>query len=147
MICLSPNIDKNLALDPPIDLSVKFIMDNVQIVPEYNSLTIVNDPIYHPFEDYIQHINSTHTIHFQVLTSKRKKRIFDFVFFKGMNLLSTHSIDLINIRIDDMNNSCLPLNLTETSLSCLLPKSTLNNIRDSEANVEVIQKKTSCLMS
>ncbi len=66
MICLSPGIDKNLSLNPPIDLDVRFIMDNVKIIPENNILTIVNDPIYYPFEDYIQEINSTNIIKFQV---------------------------------------------------------------------------------
>jgi hypothetical protein len=76
MICLSPGIDKNLSLNPPIDLDVRFIMDNVKIIPENNILTIVNDPIYYPFEDYIQEINSTNIIKFQV-----KKKIF-FYYFK-----------------------------------------------------------------
>lgn len=49
-----------------------------------------------------------------------------------MNLLSTHSIDLINIRIDNKNNACIPFNLTNTSLMCLLTKTI-----SSEANVEV----------
>jgi hypothetical protein len=66
MICLSPGIDKNLGLTPPIDLDVRFIMDNVHLIPEENILTIVNDPIYYPFEDYIQEINSTQIIKFQV---------------------------------------------------------------------------------
>jgi len=66
MICLSPGIDKNLGLNPPIDLDVTFIMDNIRIIPENNILTILNDPIYHPFQDYIQEINSTNIIKFQV---------------------------------------------------------------------------------
>jgi len=66
MICLSPAIDKNLGLDPPIDLYVRFIMDNIQIIPDHDILTIVNDPIYYPFEDYIQEINSTNIIQFHV---------------------------------------------------------------------------------
>jgi len=56
-----------------------------------------------------------------------------------MNLSSTHSIDLINIKIDNINNACIPFNLTDTSLMCLLSKLTLNNIKESEANVEVIK--------
>ncbi|CAF4845536.1 unnamed protein product, partial [Rotaria sp. Silwood2] len=66
MICLSPGIDKNLRLNPPIDLYVTFIMDNVKIIPEDDILTIVHDPIYYPFEDYIQEINSTNIIKFEV---------------------------------------------------------------------------------
>jgi len=138
MICLSPGIDKNLSLNPPIDLDVRFIMDNIKIIPENNILTIVNDPIYYPFEDYIQEINSTNIIKFQV----KKKNFFlliqkNFFFLKGINLLSTHSIDLINVRIDNMNNACIPFNFTDISLMCLLPKFILNNIKHSEANVEV----------
>jgi hypothetical protein len=56
-----------------------------------------------------------------------------------MNLSSTHSIDLINIKIDNINNACIPFNLTDTSLMCLLSKLTLNNIKESEANLEVIK--------
>ncbi len=66
MICLSPGIDKNLSLNPPIDLDVRFVMDNAIIIPKNNILTILNDPIYHPFEDYIQQINSTNIIQFRV---------------------------------------------------------------------------------
>lgn len=67
MICLSPGIDPKLALKPPIDLDVQFRMDNVLIIPEENNvLTIVNDPIYHPFDNYIQEINATNTIVFRV---------------------------------------------------------------------------------
>ena len=72
MICLSPAIDKNLHLTPPIDLDVFFIMDNITIIPNENILTIVNDPIYYPFEDYIQLINSTNIIKFEV--KKRNKK-------------------------------------------------------------------------
>jgi hypothetical protein len=54
-----------------------------------------------------------------------------------MHLLSTHSIDLINVRIDNVNNACIPLNLTNTSLMCLLSKFSLNNLKDFEANVDV----------
>ena len=66
MICLSPGIDKNLGLNPPIDLDIIFIMDNVRIVLENNILTILNDPIYYPFENYIQELNSTKIIQFEV---------------------------------------------------------------------------------
>ncbi|CAF2311605.1 unnamed protein product [Rotaria sp. Silwood2] len=120
MICLSPGIDKNLRLNPPIDLYVTFIMDNVKIIPEDDILTIVHDPIYYPFEDYIQEINSTNIIKFE-----------------GSNLASTHSIDLIDVRIDNMNNACIPFNLTNTYLMCLIAKLALNNMQDFEANVEV----------
>jgi hypothetical protein len=66
---------------------------------------------------------------------------FLLFFFKGINLLSTHSIDLINIRIDNINNACIPFNLTNTSLMCLVSKLTINTIKEPEANVEVINKK------
>jgi hypothetical protein len=51
---------------PPLDLDVSFIMDNMKIKPEDNILLIVNDPIYYPFEDSRQKINSTNIIQFQV---------------------------------------------------------------------------------
>ncbi|CAF3574252.1 unnamed protein product [Rotaria socialis] len=120
MICLSPGIDKNLNLSPPIYLYVSFIMDNVNIVPEDGILMIVQDPVYYPFDDYVQEVNSTNIIRFE-----------------GSNLASTHSIDLIDVRIDDMSNGCIPFNLTNTHLMCSLTKSALNNTRDLEANVEI----------
>jgi hypothetical protein len=66
MICLSPVIDKNFGLNPPIDLDVTFFMDNIKIIPEDNVLTIVSDPIYYSFKDYIKEINSTDIITFEV---------------------------------------------------------------------------------
>lgn len=66
MICLSPIIDKNLELIPSFDLEVSFIMDNMNIIPDKNILTIINDPIYYPFEDSIQLINSTNIVQFEV---------------------------------------------------------------------------------
>lgn len=56
---------------------------------------------------------------------------------KGSNLAATHSIDLINIRIDNMNNACIPFNLTDTFLMCTLTKSILNEINEMDPNVEV----------
>jgi hypothetical protein len=78
MICLSPGIDKNLHLTPPIELDITFIMDNIQIIPDENILTIVNDPIYYPFEDYIQQMNSTNIIKFEV---KRNSFFPGLIFF------------------------------------------------------------------
>jgi len=72
MICLSPTIDKNLELIPSFALEISFIMDNMKIRPDDNILIIVNDPIYYPFEDSIQQINSTNILQFEV----KKKRIF-----------------------------------------------------------------------
>ncbi len=66
MICLSPMIDKNFELSPPLNLEISFIMDNMKIIPDENILTIFNDPIYYPFEDSIQQINSTNIVHFEV---------------------------------------------------------------------------------
>lgn len=71
MICLSPIIDKILPLSPAFDLEISFIMDNMKIVPEENTLIIVNDPIYYPFEDLIQQINSTNIVQFEVQTRKK----------------------------------------------------------------------------
>ena len=58
-------------------------------------------------------------------------------FLKGFNLSSTHSIDQIDIRIDNLSNACIPFNFTDTSLSCLLSRSALDNLTNSEPNVEV----------
>ncbi len=66
MICLSPMIDKDPELSPPFDLEVSFLMDNMKITLDDNILIIVNDPIYYPFEDSIQQINSTNIIQFEV---------------------------------------------------------------------------------
>ncbi|CAF0773881.1 unnamed protein product [Adineta ricciae] len=120
MICLSPAIDRNLGLSPPIDLDVTFFMDNIKIIPEDNILTIVDDPIYFPFKDYIQEINSTNIIKFE-----------------GANLAVTHSLDLIDVQIDNIHNACLPMNLTDTYLTCTLSKAALNNLKDYEANIDI----------
>lgn len=66
MICLSPIIEKNLDLIPSFDVHVSFIMDNMKIIPEHDILIIVNDPIYYPFEDSIQQINSTNIVQIEV---------------------------------------------------------------------------------
>jgi hypothetical protein len=66
MICFSPKIEKNIELIPPFDLEVSFVMDNMKIIPENKFLMIINDPIYYPFEDSIQYINSTNIIQFEV---------------------------------------------------------------------------------
>jgi len=66
MFCLSPTIDKNLDLIPSFDVQVLFIMDNMKIIPDHDILIIVNDPIYYPFEDSIQQINSTNIVQVEV---------------------------------------------------------------------------------
>lgn len=58
-------------------------------------------------------------------------------FSQGMNLLSSHTLDLVNVKIDNVNNACVPLNLTETILLCSLSKNALDEIEDTEAHVEV----------
>ena len=66
-----------------------------------------------------------------------------FCLFQGMNLRSSHTSDLVNVKIDNVNNACLPLNLTDTTLLCSLSKSVLDEIEDTEAHVEVrISKKS-----
>jgi hypothetical protein len=118
MICLSPLIDKNVVeLIPSFNLEISFIMDNMKIIPDEKNLIIINDPIYYPFEDSIQQITSTNIVQFE-----------------GLNLTS---IDQIDIRIDNINNACIPFNLTDTYLSCLLTKSMIKNFTNSEPNVEV----------
>ena len=62
MICLSPAVDKN----PTFDLEVSFLMDNMKITPDNNILMVVNDPIYYPFEDSMQKINSNNIIQIEV---------------------------------------------------------------------------------
>lgn len=54
-----------------------------------------------------------------------------------MNLLSSHTLDLINVKIDNLNNACRPFNLTNTTLLCSLSKMILDDIEDTEAHVEV----------
>lgn len=66
MICHSPVLSKALEFHLPMNFHIHFLMDNLQIIPDENILTIVNDPIYHPFVDFIQEINSTNIIHFEV---------------------------------------------------------------------------------
>jgi len=59
-------IDKNLELSPPLDLEISFVMDNMKIVPDEHTLTILIDPTYYPFEDSMQQINSTNIVYFEV---------------------------------------------------------------------------------
>lgn len=66
MICHSPVLSKTLEFHLPMNFHIHFLMDNLQIIPDDNILTIVNDPIYHPFIDFVQEINSTNIIHFEV---------------------------------------------------------------------------------
>ncbi|CAF0972266.1 unnamed protein product [Rotaria sordida] len=120
MICISPIIDRNLNLMPSFDLNILFIMDNMKIIPNDDILIIVNDPIYYSFVNSIQEINSTNIIRFE-----------------GSNLIATHSIDQIDIRIDKISNACIPFNFTDTQLLCLLSKFTIKNIKNSQANVEI----------
>ncbi|CAF1162710.1 unnamed protein product [Adineta ricciae] len=118
--CLSPTLDKNLDLSPVFNLRVLIIMDNMKIQPENDILTILNDPIYYPFENSIQQINSSNIVRFE-----------------GANLSSTHSIDDIVIRIDSINNACVPFNFTDTELLCLLSRSILQASDNSELQVEI----------
>ncbi|CAF1388189.1 unnamed protein product [Adineta steineri] len=120
MICLSPIIDKNLDLIPPFDIHVSFIMDNMKIIPKHDILMIVVDPIYYPFEDSIQQINSSNIVQFE-----------------GLNLAETHSIDEINIEIDNITNACIPFNFTDTQLLCLLSKNAMNNFENSDLHVRI----------
>jgi hypothetical protein len=46
-------------------------------------------------------------------------------------------MDLIDVRIDNIHNACIPFNLTNNYLMCSLTKLAANNIKDSEANVDV----------
>ncbi|CAF4667346.1 unnamed protein product [Rotaria sp. Silwood1] len=120
MICSSPMIDRSLNLMPPFDLNVLFIVDNMNITPNDDILIIVNDPIYYSFVNFIQKVNTTNVVP-----------------FAGSNLAATHSIDQIDIRIDNISNACIPFNFTNTQLLCLLSKSTIKNIKNSQANVEI----------
>ncbi|CAF2137619.1 unnamed protein product [Rotaria magnacalcarata] len=121
MICISPTIDRSLDLTPSFDLSVLFIMDDLKIVPEDDILFVADDPIYYPFTDFIQEINSSNIIR-----------------FAGSNLISTHSMDQIDIRIENISNACFPFNFTDTQLLCVLPKTTIKKIKTYQANVEIL---------
>lgn len=66
MNCLSPTIDTRFNLTPPFALNVLFIMDNMKIIPDNNILTILDDPVYYPFEDYVQDLTSTNILRFEV---------------------------------------------------------------------------------
>jgi hypothetical protein len=92
MFCLSPIIDKNLDLIPPFDVQVLFIMDNMKIRPDHDIFIIVNDPIYYPFEDSIQQINSTNIVQFEVYEELNVFFLIIgcFVFFKRVRILLQH---------------------------------------------------------
>ena len=66
MVCITPPVDKTLAVILPLDLDVSFIMDGLQLTPEDDALMIVADPVYYSFDDPVLQINSTTTIQFQV---------------------------------------------------------------------------------
>lgn len=66
MSCLSPIIDKTFDLIPPFDLRTSFIMDNLKITLDNDFLSVVDDPIYHPFANSVEEINATNTIRFTV---------------------------------------------------------------------------------
>lgn len=66
MICLSPRIDRTRDWNPPIDLAVFFLMNNIEIEPNENILTVGHDPIFYPFEDELQEINGSNTIQLEV---------------------------------------------------------------------------------
>ena len=70
MICLSPSIDKSLEFNAPLDLEISFLMDNMKIVPNDNTLTVVHDPNYYPFENSFQQINSLNVVQFEVCERK-----------------------------------------------------------------------------
>ncbi|CAF0935693.1 unnamed protein product, partial [Didymodactylos carnosus] len=109
IVCHSPNVtelvNKNLIL--PLDLNISFILDNVPSPSNLSTLTIVNDPIYFPFETSPKLIN--------IDTEKH-------LLIKGASLASTHSMDQLKIYMGDLNKTCIPLNLTETQLLCSLSK-------------------------
>ena len=46
-------------------------------------------------------------------------------------------MDQINVRMDDINNACVPFNLTDTYLLCLVSKSIIKQLKNSEINVYV----------
>lgn len=71
MTCPSPSISKTATANPPIDLEISFMMDNIHFVPEENILTIAFDPIYYPFDDEIQEINASNIIHIEVKKTGR----------------------------------------------------------------------------
>ena len=66
MSCLSPRIDRTRDWNPPIDLGVFFLMNNIEIEPNENILTVGHDPIFYPFEDELQEINASNTIQLEV---------------------------------------------------------------------------------
>ncbi len=94
MICLSPMIDKNVELIPLFDLRISFTMDNMKIIPDDNIFIIVNDPIYYPFEDSIQQINSTNIVQFEVWKQK-EFHFFIIEFFFNRVRISFQHIQLI----------------------------------------------------
>ena len=56
---------------------------------------------------------------------------------KGSNLVTSHSIAQIDIRIDEVSNACLPMTFTETDLICSLSKSAAKQFKTIEPVVEV----------
>lgn len=69
MFCLTPEIDRNITLTPPFDMEIAFVMDNIYFIPENNLLSVGLDPIYYPFEDETQELNTTAILDFQVIST------------------------------------------------------------------------------
>lgn len=52
--------------NPPLPLKISFLMDNMTITLENNILTIINDPIYYPFENSIEQVKSDNIVRIEV---------------------------------------------------------------------------------
>ena len=66
MNCTTPIIHQERKFLLPLDLNISFLMDNMHIVPKEEILTVINDPIYYPFQNSAQQINGTGVVHFRV---------------------------------------------------------------------------------
>lgn len=70
MNCTTPNLRQDRKFKLPLELNVSFVMDNMNVVPKEEILVVINDPIYYPFDNLRQAVNSTGLIHFRVRKSK-----------------------------------------------------------------------------
>ena len=139
MNCSTPALSVKEGIDLPLQLNISFIMDDAQLMPEENNFTLFADPIYERFDEAIRRIDSTGLVHIRVIDSSLIHNLsftLDLL-RKGSNLISSHSMDQLNIHVDRVQNACLPLKLTDTELICTLSESAVREFQHDQPYLEV----------
>ena len=140
MNCSTPALNVTEGITLPLEFNISFAMDYAQLIPNDSNFTLLSDPIYERFDEPVQRIDSTGLVHIRVM-QRLLTQISSLIFYlrsKGSNLISSHSMDQLNIYIDRVSNACLPLNLTETDLICVLAESAAQQFQHDQPYIEVI---------